>query len=59
MATLRAVTFNIYNRPWERAGAPGQYRRGRSAALNADVVCLQEAATGWILPDDPVERLAR
>jgi endonuclease/exonuclease/phosphatase family metal-dependent hydrolase len=53
-STFKLVSFNLYNRPWERSA------RLESAGLtlrdlDADVVALQEVATGWILPGDPVK----
>ena len=50
---LRLMTFNIYNRPWER-----QARLKNAAALvreqNPDILSLQEVATGIILAGDPM-----
>lgn len=56
--TLKIVSLNLYNRPWQRAS------RLRSALaelreIDADVVALQEVASGWILPGDPAEYLAQ
>jgi endonuclease/exonuclease/phosphatase family metal-dependent hydrolase len=55
---IKAVTFNLYNRPWQR-----QARLANAAttlrAIDADIVLLQEVAQGWILPGgDPARQLA-
>ncbi len=53
---LRVVTFNLYNRPYERAA-----RIENALQLlkeeKADVIALQEIAKGWILAGDPFEIL--
>jgi endonuclease/exonuclease/phosphatase family metal-dependent hydrolase len=54
---IRVVTFNVFNRPWKRSARIGaQLETLRS--LDPDLVALQEVATGWILPGDPIEPLA-
>lgn len=57
-AKLRIVTFNLYNRPWERRArldrALEELRKQQP-----DVICLQEVSTGWILPGDPVVEMAQ
>lgn len=59
VGTLRLTTFNLYNRPYERA----QRLENAIEILrkqDADVICLQEVAMGWILRGgDPSERIAR
>ncbi|MGK5084389.1 endonuclease/exonuclease/phosphatase family protein [Bdellovibrionota bacterium FG-1] len=55
---LRLVSYNIYNRPWER-GARLDTLLETLREQNADIIALQEAATGWILPGDPSEYLAQ
>jgi endonuclease/exonuclease/phosphatase family metal-dependent hydrolase len=54
---LRVVTFNVYNRPWERKGR----LRTQLAVLrdlDADVIALQEVATGALLSGEPAGFLA-
>jgi endonuclease/exonuclease/phosphatase family metal-dependent hydrolase len=55
---IKAVTFNIYNRPWERAARLDNLTDALRR-LDADVVCLEEVSTGWILPGDPAARLSQ
>ena len=56
--SFRAVTFNLYNRPFERQ-ARLEAARTLLRDLNADIVALQEVSTGWILPGDPIQILNR
>jgi endonuclease/exonuclease/phosphatase family metal-dependent hydrolase len=56
--TLRAVSFNIYNRPWERAQRL-QTALETLKELDPDIIALQEVATGWILPGDPAALFAK
>ena len=53
-ASIQVVSFNLYNRPYERE------TRLKNAvqtvkALQPDVLALQEVSQGWILPNDPLE----
>ena len=52
--SLKIVSFNLYNRPWERK-ARLETASQLLAGLDADIIALQEVATGWILPGDPVQ----
>jgi endonuclease/exonuclease/phosphatase family metal-dependent hydrolase len=55
---LKIVSFNIYNRPWERTARLENIVQ-TVKALDPDIVALQEVATGWILPGgDPAQLLA-
>ena len=54
---LRAVTFNLYNRPWKRE-ARLRAQVETLAPLSPDLVALQEVARGPLLAGDPAERLA-
>lgn len=55
---FKAVTFNLFNRPWQRA-ARLENADATLRAIDADVVLLQEVAKGWILGQvDPAQRLA-
>lgn len=51
---LRIVSFNLYNRPWQR-GDRLLAAAETLQALQADVVALQEVAQGLWLPGNPME----
>jgi endonuclease/exonuclease/phosphatase family metal-dependent hydrolase len=55
---LKAVTFNLFNRPWQR-GARLENAAATLHAIDADIVLLQEVAKGWLLGSvDPARMLA-
>lgn len=54
---LRVVTFNLYNRPWQRQ-ARMRAQVETLAPLAPDLVALQEVAHGAFLAGDPAELLA-
>ncbi|MGK5089604.1 endonuclease/exonuclease/phosphatase family protein [Bdellovibrionota bacterium FG-2] len=56
--TLHAVTFNLYNRPYERAARMENALQLLREA-KADIIALQEIAKGWFLPGDPFEILTQ
>lgn len=51
---IRVLTWNLYNRPWERAARLENVRR-TLVEQNSDLVALQEVSTGWLLPGDPMK----
>lgn len=55
---IKAVTFNLFNRPWQRK-ARLQNAASTLQGIDADVVLLQEVAKGWLLGGtDPARQLA-
>ena len=54
---LRVASFNLHNKPWRRRDRLVTARE-TLRSLSLDVAALQEVATGWWLPGDPLGILA-